>query len=66
MAPTTKSSDFDAHFLDRLVGTKVTTFDGIHHQVPSAFTTTPHETGRPTTASTVATAPEGLLYMGHH
>lgn len=102
MAPTAKSSDFDARFLDRLVGTKVSTFDDIDHQEPSAvspatsgiytsvasvpadslpeisppgislpgisprpasFTTTSHEAGRPTTASTAATAP-GLSAPG--
>ncbi|KNG82809.1 hypothetical protein ANOM_009255 [Aspergillus nomiae NRRL 13137] len=40
MAPVTRSSDFDARFLDRLVGTKVTTFDDIDPpQEPSAVST---------------------------
>ena len=41
MAPTTKSSDFDARFLDCLVGTKVSTFDDIDHQGLSAVLSAP-------------------------
>ncbi|KAB8263302.1 hypothetical protein BDV32DRAFT_119159 [Aspergillus pseudonomiae] len=58
MAPVTRSSDFDARFLDRLVGTKVTTFDDIDPpQEPSAVSTA-------SMASLSADSPPGISPPG--